>query len=66
VLVSDATARAAGRLRHVALGEERLHWLKNVTEPVPARLATEEPCRWQPRDAFKRLRPVRDAQRAAW
>ncbi len=66
VLVSDATARAAGRMRHVALGEERLHWLKNVTEPVPARLATEEACRWQRMEAFKRLMPVGEPQRAAW
>jgi class 3 adenylate cyclase len=36
VLASDRTVAAAGRLREVELGEQRLHWLKNVTEPVAA------------------------------
>jgi class 3 adenylate cyclase len=36
VLVSEATRRAAGRIRRVELEEPRLHWLKNVTEPVNA------------------------------
>ena len=49
VLVSDETYAAAGRLRRVAMSERELHWLKNVVEPVPARLALE-----------RRL-PVRDA-----
>jgi len=40
VLVSESTLSAAGRLPRVAVGERRLHWLKNVTEPVAAR-ATE-------------------------
>jgi adenylate cyclase len=40
VLVGEATAEAAGRLKGASLGERRLHWLKNVTEPVAARLAT--------------------------
>ena len=44
VLVSEATHAAAGRVRHVALGERRLHWLKNVTEPVPAKLAEPREC----------------------
>jgi adenylate cyclase len=39
VLVSETTREAAGELREVELGERRLHWLKNVTEPVAARLA---------------------------
>jgi adenylate cyclase len=39
VLVGEATAEAAGRLKGAALGERRLHWLKNVTEPVAAHLA---------------------------
>jgi adenylate cyclase len=39
VLVSEHTHDVAGPLREVALGERRLHWLKNVTEPVAARLA---------------------------
>ncbi|MGH2923985.1 MAG: adenylate/guanylate cyclase domain-containing protein [Solirubrobacterales bacterium] len=40
VLVSEAAWEAAGELPAVELGERRLHWLKNVTEPVPARLAS--------------------------
>jgi adenylate cyclase len=43
VLVSESTLSAAGELPRVAVGERRLHWLKNVTEPVPAR--TAEPSR---------------------
>jgi class 3 adenylate cyclase len=45
VLVSEETCRAAGRLRKVELGDTELHWLKNLTEPVPARLASDSPCR---------------------
>jgi adenylate cyclase len=37
VLVSESTLSAAGSLPRVAVGERRLHWLKNVTEPVAAR-----------------------------
>jgi adenylate cyclase len=44
VLASDETCGAVARDRHVALSEPRLHWLKNVTEPVPARVAREKPC----------------------
>jgi len=40
VLVSEAALAAAGELPSVSVGERRLHWLKNVTEPVAAR-ATE-------------------------
>jgi adenylate cyclase len=40
VLVSEATHAAAGPLRRVEFGERRLHWLKNVSEPFPARLVT--------------------------
>jgi adenylate cyclase len=40
VLVSEAAWEAAGELPAVEVGERRLHWLKNVTEPVPARLAS--------------------------
>jgi class 3 adenylate cyclase len=40
VLVSEAALAAAGELPAVSIGERRLHWLKNVTEPVAAR-ATE-------------------------
>jgi class 3 adenylate cyclase len=41
VLVSEPTHEAAGPLQQIELGERRLHWLKNVTEPVGARLAEE-------------------------
>jgi adenylate cyclase len=40
VLVSESTLSAASNLPKVKVGERRLHWLKNVTEPVAAR-ATE-------------------------
>jgi adenylate cyclase len=44
VLVSEETERAVGRVNGVAFGERRLHWLKNVTEPVAAHTAeTPEP-----------------------
>src|SRR4051794_29554255 len=40
VLVGEATAEAGGRLKGAALGERRLHWLKNVTEPIGAHSAS--------------------------
>jgi class 3 adenylate cyclase len=39
VLVSESTLSVASRLPKVTVGERRLHWLKNVTEPVAARTA---------------------------
>jgi adenylate cyclase len=39
VLVSESTLAAAKELQTVTVGERRLHWLKNVTEPVAARTA---------------------------
>jgi adenylate cyclase len=39
VLVSENTLAAAAELPKVTIGERRLHWLKNVTEPVAARTA---------------------------
>jgi adenylate cyclase len=39
VLVSDATRDAAGCVAHIEFGARRLHWLKNVPEPVAARSA---------------------------
>jgi adenylate cyclase len=44
VLVSDATRNAAGRMRKVDFGERRLHWLRNVTEPVATFSARERAC----------------------
>jgi adenylate cyclase len=40
VLVSEVTLEDAGELPRVEVGERRLHWLKNVTEPVAARIAS--------------------------
>src|SRR5258708_7713494 len=34
VLVSEHTHAAAGKVRGVAFGERRVHWLRNVAEPV--------------------------------
>jgi adenylate cyclase len=39
VLVSEETYEAAGALDGVELGQRRLHWLKNVPQPVAARPA---------------------------
>jgi adenylate cyclase len=39
VLVSENTLAAADQLPRVTVGERRLHWLTNVTEPVAARAA---------------------------
>jgi len=44
VLASEATCEGAGRLGQLRLDEVRLHWLKNVTEPVHARLVSHRPC----------------------
>jgi class 3 adenylate cyclase len=41
VLISQATREAAGRLRRLEVGEERLHWLKNLSEPVAACVVAE-------------------------
>jgi len=51
VLVGEATATAAGTLADVAFQDRRLHWLKNVTQPIPARIATP-----RARSRFERLR----------
>jgi adenylate cyclase len=36
VLVSEKTRNAAPGIRKVEIGERKLHWLKNVTEPIAA------------------------------
>jgi adenylate cyclase len=41
VLVSDATRASAGRIRKVDFGERKLHWLRNVTEPIGTYSARE-------------------------
>ena len=52
VLVSEVTRERAGKLRRVEVGDRRLHWLKNLSEPVGARVvAVPEPSprrRWKP------------------
>jgi adenylate cyclase len=40
VLVSEQTRQAAGRLPEVEFGDRRLHWLRNVTEPIGAHVAS--------------------------
>lgn len=55
VLVSESTCEAAGALPSVELGEQRLHWLKNVTEPVAARLASEPEPRLERRSTRRPL-----------
>ena len=40
VLVSESTCAAAGQLGTVEFGERRLHWLRNVTEPIAAHVAS--------------------------
>jgi adenylate cyclase len=55
VLVSDVTREAAGKVCGVALEDQRLHWLKNVTDPVSARLARRRE-RPRPLRAFRSLR----------
>lgn len=44
VLVSERTRRAAGRLRKVDFGDRNLHWLRNVTEPIPTYSARPRAC----------------------
>jgi adenylate cyclase len=41
VLVSERTREAAGGIRKVDVGERKLHWLKNVTEPIAAATISE-------------------------
>jgi adenylate cyclase len=40
VLVSEQACGIAGRLPKVEFGERRLHWLRNVTEPIAAHVAS--------------------------
>jgi class 3 adenylate cyclase len=39
-LVSEQALRSAGRMPRVEVGERRLHWLRNVTEPIAAHVAS--------------------------
>jgi adenylate cyclase len=40
VLVSEQACGAAGPLREVEFGDSRLHWLRNVPEPIAAQVAS--------------------------
>ena len=42
-LVSERARDAAGRLPRIVFGERRLHWLRNVTEPIAAHTAASAP-----------------------
>jgi class 3 adenylate cyclase len=53
VLASSATCAAAGRIRTLELDEPRLHWLKNLTEPVSARPVSRSHCRSRRIDLIK-------------
>jgi adenylate cyclase len=44
VLVSEATRQGAGRMRSIDFGERRLHWLRNVTEPIGTYSVRERTC----------------------
>ena len=50
-LVGQGTVRMAlspvpqsARLPKIELGERRLHWLKNLSRPIAAHVATERAC----------------------
>jgi adenylate cyclase len=58
VLVSDAAREAAGAPAHIEFGARRLHWLKNVPEPVAARAAVGI-SNEQPRSLRERVKLVR-------
>jgi class 3 adenylate cyclase len=58
VLVSETTCDAAGRLPMVELDDRRLHWLKNVSDPVAAHVVRERACaceRWRVMRPLKRI-----------
>jgi adenylate cyclase len=55
VLASEQAIRAAGRLPKIELGERRLHWLRNVTEPIAAHAASARSARAFPRIALRRF-----------
>jgi adenylate cyclase len=62
VLVSEQACGAAGRLPKVSFGDRRLHWLRNVTEPIAAHAASVRSCsiahRLLPRRALASSREV--------
>ena len=60
VLVSESTLAGATELRKVSVGDRRLHWLKNVTEPVAARPAEPTTQPGRVRELFSRCPLVPD------
>jgi class 3 adenylate cyclase len=58
VLASAATCEAAGLMPGVEFSERRLHWLKNVTEPVEAHLAHARPQACAFRRPLRRLKAL--------
>jgi len=60
--VGDAAREAAEAPAHIDFGARRLHWLKNVPEPVAARSDTlaerPAPCRPLPRLARLTRKPA--------
>jgi hypothetical protein len=59
VLVSEATRAVAGEMPKVSFGERRLHWLRNVTEPVGTHSATAVRCAVSGRIGDALARPLR-------
>lgn len=60
-LVSEQARRAAGQLPKVAFAERRLHWLRNVTQPIAAQVASQRSCPISRRGALRRtLVPSRE------
>jgi len=57
VLVSEQTCDAAGSLPKVKFGERRLHWLRNVTEPIAAHVASAQAASAGLRSLLGRLSP---------
>jgi adenylate cyclase len=58
VLVSEQACGAAGRLPKVSFGERRLHWLRNVTQPIAAHVASARSCSLMHRFALRRGAPM--------
>jgi len=59
VLVSEATRDAASPLCHIEFGARKLHWLKNVPEPVAAHSASRQQCDEPARTYLGIARPAR-------
>lgn len=57
VLASETTCEAAGRVPGLTMNDRRLHWLKNVTEPVAARSVEPAPSCGSQR--WRRLAPLK-------